>query len=183
MPMNIDADYVREMATQLASYEVHGALQRVERNESVYQAQRDALQQLRGLLTDFSGTLGKLNARDSQMVVGSAAFSHEDYATAEVSGEAVEGHYQFFVEQLASAHQIALQFDDNEPLGLSGTLTIGQGDESFDVDLDALDADATAADLVAAINDASVDNSVRAALVRSGGTMTLVLSSQQTGEQ
>src|SRR5690625_2706463 len=182
MPMNIDADEKREMATQHASYEVHGALQRVERNESVYQAQRDALQKLRTLLTDFSGTLNRLKASDSQMVVNDATFSHEGYATAEVGGGAVEGNYQFFVEQLASAHQVAIQGLEDGQLGGAGALTIAQGDQDpFTIDLADLGAEATIADLAAAINDHDANTGVRANLVRSGGETILVLSSENTG--
>ena len=56
------------------------------------------------------------------MLVNSASFSQEGYATATAGSAAQPGSYQFYVEQLASKQQVAVQgLADGS---LSGTLTL-----------------------------------------------------------
>ena len=70
------------------------------------------------------------------MLVNSASFSQEGYASATVGSKAVDGSYDFFVQQLASKSQVALQGLQDSDLG-SGSLTIGQGGDAFNIDLSA----------------------------------------------
>ncbi len=119
--MAIDSDYVQQMSTQLATYEVQSSLDRLNRNEARYKAQRDALSTLRTSLTTFKSAMTKLNSSTSNMLTNSATFSQEGYATATVGATAKPGTYDFFVERLASKQQVAVQgLVDGS---LNGTLT------------------------------------------------------------
>ncbi|HBB22007.1 MAG TPA: flagellar hook protein FliD, partial [Pseudomonas sp.] len=107
--MAIDSDYIKQMSTQLATYEVQSSLDRLNRNESNYKTQRDALSKLRTALTTFKSAASALKTGKATMLVNSASFSQEGYATATVGSKAQPGSYQFYVEQLASKQQVAVQ--------------------------------------------------------------------------
>ncbi|WP_421682809.1 flagellar filament capping protein FliD [Stutzerimonas urumqiensis] len=183
--MAIDSDYIKNMATQLANFGVQASLDRLNRNEANYQAQRDALSSLRTALSTFKTSLGGLKSGGSSMLVNSATFGQEGYATASVGSTAQPGTYQFFVEQLASAHQLAVNGLTDADVGNSGTLTIGQAGSSFTVDLASIDADGNGSnsldELAAAINGHSGNTGARATLVRTDGAVSLVISSEKTG--
>lgn len=169
--MAIDSDYVKQMATQLATYEVQSSLDRLNRNESNYKTQRDALSKLRTSLTTFKSAMSGLKTGNATMLVNSASFSQEGYATATVGSKAQPGSYQFYVEQLASKQQVAVQgLADGS---LSGTLTLKGQD--FD-----LSGYATLEEAAKAIN-ATADLGVQATLVRSNGQVNLVLTSAESG--
>ncbi|MBC8648818.1 flagellar filament capping protein FliD [Pseudomonas sp. MTM4] len=177
--MAIDSDYVQQMSTQLATYEVQSSLDRLNRNESNYKAQRDALSSLRSSLTTFKSAITKLNSSTSSMLTNKATFSQDGYASATVGTTAQAGSYDFFVKQLASKDQIALQGLTDSSLAGGGTLTIGQGGvDSFDVDMTGI---TTLDGLASAINDAVDNSGVRATLVRSDGAVNLVLTTEETG--
>ncbi len=168
--MAMDSDYVKQMSTQLANYEVQSSLDRLNRNESNYKTQRDALSQLRTSLTTFKSALTKLNSSTSSMLVNSATYSQDGYATATVGTTAQPGSYQFYVEQLASKQQVAVQgLTDGS---LSGTLTLNA--QTFD-----LSGYATLDEAAKAVNDAGLG--VQATLVRSNGQINLVLTSEESG--
>lgn len=168
--MAIDSDYVKQMSTQFATYEVQSSLDRLNRNETNYKAQRDALTSLRSSLTTFKSAITKLNSSTTSMLSNSATFSQEGYASATVDANAQAGSYDFFVERLASKQQVAVQgLVDGS---LSGTLTLkGQAFE--------LGSYATLDDAAKAINAA--DLGVQATLVRSNGEVSLVMTSAETG--
>ncbi|MCQ4263222.1 flagellar hook protein FliD [Stutzerimonas stutzeri] len=169
--MAIDSDYVKQMSTQLATYEVQSSLDRLNRNESNYKTQRDALSKLRTSLTTFKSAASGLKTGSATMLVNSATVSQEGYVTANVGTKAQAGSYQFYVEQLASKQQIAVQglVDGN----LGGTLTLkGQAFE--------LGGYATLDEAAKAIN-ATADLGVQATLVRSNGEVSLVLTSAESG--
>ncbi len=169
--MAIDSDYVKQMATQLATYEVQSSLDRLNRNESNYKTQRDALSKLRTSLTTFKSAMSGLKTGNATMLVNSASFSQDGYASATVGTQAQPGSYQFYVEQLASKQQVAVQgLVDGS---LSGTLTLK--DQTFK-----LGDYATLDDAAKAIN-ATADLGVQATLVRSNGEVSLVLTSSESG--
>lgn len=183
--MNIDSDYARSMAEQLASYDVQPGLARVRRNEANYRAQLDAVTKLESALRTFRSAVTGLKSGGKTMLVNSASFSQEGYATANVKANAVPGNYQFFVEQLASQHQIALQGLQDGDIEATGSLQIDLGGESFSIDLSAADSSGdgvvSLAELSAAINGASDNAGVQATLVRSNGEVSLVLTSENSG--
>src|SRR5690606_9310510 len=171
MVMAIDSDYAKQMSTQLATYEVQSSLDRLNRNETNYKAQRDALSSLRSSLTTFKSAITKLNSSTTSMLTNSATMSQEGYATATVGTTAQAGSYDFFVERLASKQQVAVQ--GLEDGSLSGNLKLDG--KSF-----ALDGFATLADVANAINE-TAELGVQATLVRSNGEVSLVLTSEESG--
>lgn len=185
--MNIDSDYVQQMSVQLATYEVQGAISRLERNEANYKKQQDALGKLRSALSSFRSAANGLKSGNSRMLVNSASFSQEGYASATVGANAAAGQYQFHVEQLASAHQIALEDTALESLAKEGSLKIrlGAGEErAFDVSLaDAHDENGNVSlqKLAEAINESAENTGVRAAILRQGDKSFLLLTSEETG--
>lgn len=182
--MAINSDYVQQMSTQLATYEVQSSMDRLNRNELRYQTQRDALSALRTALSTFKSAVTKLNGGSSSMLVNSATFSKDAYATATVGTTAQPGSYDFFTEQLASAHQVALNGLTSADIG-TGTFTIGQAGASFDIDLSTIDSDGDGSnsldELAAAINKHAANTGTQATLVRSNGDVSLVLSSEASG--
>ncbi len=183
--MAIDSDYVKQMATQLANYEVQSALTKANRNQSNYKAQLTAVTSLESALKTFSTAVKGLKGTDKSVLTNTATFSSEGFASAKVGTKAVAGNYQFFVEQLASAHQVALEGLTDADIPTSGNVVIGQGATSFSIDLSSIDSDNSGAnslaELAAAINAASDNTGINATLVRSNGTVSLVLASEKTG--
>jgi flagellar hook-associated protein 2 len=186
----IDSDYAQQMASQLANYEVQAALTKNDRNKSTYQASLDAVTKLDSALKSFRTSLKSLSGTGKSMLVNSAKFSQEGYATASVSSKAQPGSYQFQVEKLAATHQIGLNdLTDADVQNASGLLQFkdASGANSFSVDLSTIDADGdgnrTLDELARAINSAGADSGVKAALVRSNGKVSLVLSAEKSGAE
>lgn len=175
--MAIDSDYIKQMSTQLANYEVQAALAKANRNEANYKAQLSAVSSLDSALKSFSSAVKGLKGAGSSILTNKATFSQEGVATATVGTTAIAGNYQFFVEQLATRHQVSLGGLTAADLG-SGSLNIGQDGKSFNIDLSKT---ATLEELSAAINGAADNTGVKATLVRSNGEVSLVLSSEKTG--
>lgn len=176
----IDSDYVQSMATQLAKYDIQASQTRLNRNQTSYNNQLSAVNQLKTALSTFDSAVRGLKSTTSgtsSMLVNSAKFSADGYATATVGATAVAGSYQFFVQQLASKDQLALQGLSDGDVG-SGSLTIGQGSTSFNINMNGI---TSLADLATAINGASDNSGVSATLVRSNGAVNLVLTSNDTG--
>ncbi|MEL7938736.1 flagellar filament capping protein FliD [Pseudomonas delhiensis] len=177
----IDSDYVQQMATQLAQYDIQASQTRLNRNKTSYNSELSAVTQLKSALSSFASAVTGLRSSSSSasnMLVNSATFSADGYATASVGSTAVSGSYQFFVKQLASKDQVALQGLSDGDLG-SGELTIGQGSDSFKVDMSGI---TSLGALASAINGAADNTGVKATLVRSDGTVNLVLTSDESGE-
>ncbi|KES22432.1 MULTISPECIES: flagellar filament capping protein FliD [Pseudomonas] len=177
----IDSDYVQQMATQLAQYDIQASQTRLNRNKTSYNSELSAVTQLKSALSTFSSAVSGLKSSSSStsnMLVNSATFSAEGYATASVGSTAVSGSYQFFVKQLAAKDQVALQGLSDGDLG-SGELTIGQGSDSFKIDMSGI---TSLSALASAINGASDNTGVKATLVRSDGAVNLVLTSDESGE-
>jgi flagellar hook-associated protein 2 len=183
--MAIDSDYVKSMASQLANYEVQSALTKANRNQTNYKAKLSAVTSLESALKTFSSSIKSLKGTDKSVLTNTATFSSENYATAKVGTTAIAGNYQFFVEQLASSHQVAIEGLSDTDVDTSGSLTIGQGSKSFTIDLSSIDSDGNGsnslAEVAAAINAASDNSGVKATLVRSNGTVSLVLASEKPG--
>ncbi len=184
--MAIDSAYVQQMATQLATYEVQGAERRAQRNKTNYSTQLSSLTSLDSALKTFKSAVYGLKSNQSSMVINGGTFSKPEQATATLGGKAAPGNYQFFVEQLASSHQLAFPQLKDGDLSAAGSLTLGQDGKSFAIDLAAADKDGdgqvSLAELSAAINAASDNTGVKSTLVRSNGEVTLVLSSEKSGE-
>jgi len=182
----IDSDYVKQMAQQLATYEVQNGLNKADRNKASYQSQLTAVTSLESALKTFATAVKGLNkATDASMLVNSATLSKDGYLTATVGSTAVAGKYDFFVEQLATAHQLSFAGLQASDIDTQGTLTLSQNGKSFDIDLSKIDSDGDGSnsleELAAAINKATDNTGVKATLVRSNGQVSLVLGAEKSG--
>ena len=140
----IDSDYVKQMAQQLATYEVQNGLNKADRNKSSYQSQLNAVTSLETALKSFSTAVKNLQGvagSNTSMLVNSATSSKDGYLTAKVDKNAVPGSYDFFVEQLATSHQLSFAGLQTSDIDTQGTLTLTQNGKSFDIDLSAIDSD------------------------------------------
>lgn len=182
----IDSDYIQQMSSQLAQYEIQAAMVRTERNQKNYTIQLDAIRSLDSALQAFRSEIKGLSSTSGSMLVNSATFGQDGYATATVGSTAVAGSYDFFVEQLASRHQLSVEGLQDADVDMSGKLVIGQGAAgSFSIDLSTVDGDGNGinslAEVADAINKAADNTGVNATLVRSDGAVSLVLASSETG--
>jgi flagellar hook-associated protein 2 len=187
--MAIDTNYAQTMATQLAQFDVQAATTKSNRNEKSYKSKLSAVTSLESALKTFASSVKSLKGvgSNSAVLVNTATFSSADYATATVSSKAIAGNYDFYVQQLASRHQVAFEGLQDSDIDTSGKLTITQGTKSFDIDLSKVDSDSdgtnSLTELAAAINAASDNSGVKATLVRSNGEVSLVLASEKTGAE
>ena len=184
--MAIDTDYIQAQAKLLAEYEVQRELAQAQRNETKYKAQLEAVTALDTALKALGNAIKSFKGADKSMLINAATFSAEGIASATLGASAKEGSYQFFVEQLASRHQVALSGLGDDAAD-SGNLYIKQDGVEFAVDLAAADSNGDGAlsqdELASAINNHPDNEGVKATLVRSGGEVTMVLSAEETGEQ
>jgi flagellar hook-associated protein 2 len=120
-------------------------------------------------------------------VVANTAVLSGDAGTATADATAIAGTYNFYVEQLATAGQVAYNGISDATAAGAGTLqvTLANG-SNFTVDLNAADKDLdgtlSAKEIAAAVNTA-VDNKamVVASTMTINGSSTLVLTSAETG--
>lgn len=184
----IDSDYVKSMAQQLATYEVQNGLNKADRNKSSYQSQLTAVTSLESALKTFSSAVKSLQGvtgSNTSMLVNSATTSKDGYLTAKVDKNAAPGNYDFFVEQLATSHQLSFSGLQAGDVDTQGTLTLTQNGKSFDIDLSKIDTDGDGSnsldELAAAINKSTDNTGVKATLVRSNGQVSLVLGAEKSG--
>ena len=184
--MAIDTTYIQNQAKILAEYEVQRELLQAQRNESKYKAQLAAVSTLDTALKALGSAVKGLKGTDKSMLINAAAFSKEGMASATLGPSAKEGSYQFFVQQLASRHQVALS-GLGDDAARSGKFYIKQDGVEFDIDLSTGDSDGdgklSQEELAAAINAHPDNKGVKATLVRSGGEVTLVLTAENSGEK
>lgn len=183
----IDSDYIQSMATQLATFEVQASLTKNQSAATNYQTTLDAVTKLDSALKTFRTAVKSLSSVGSSMLVNSGSFGQEGYATASVGSKAQPGSYQFFVKQLASTHQLALEGITAADVPTAGRLTFGQGSGGFSVDMASVDTDGDGSnsleELAAAINGAADNSGVKATLVRSNGQVSLVVSAEESGAE
>ncbi|THC43830.1 flagellar filament capping protein FliD [Massilia sp. Mn16-1_5] len=129
-------------------------------------------------LSTFQSALASLTGLNKTISANSAVFSDTGIASATATATAAAGTYSFFVEQVASAHKVS--YGGMTDFAGGGSLTLGAGTNSFSIDL-STKATWTVRDLAAAINGASTNTSVSAAVVTTGSTSELVLTSKATG--
>lgn len=183
----IDSDYVKQMAQQLANYEVQNGLNKADRNKATYQSQLTAVTSLESALKTFATAVKGLKGTtsDASMLVNSATMSKDGYLTAKVGSTAVAGKYDFFVEQLATSHQLSFSGLQASDIDTQGSLTLNQNGKSFSIDLSKVDSDGDGSnsmeELAAAINKATDNTGVKATLVRSNGQVSLVLGAEKPG--
>lgn len=173
-------------ATQLAAAytSAHQSIITQQTNQAAGAA--SALGKLGAALAEFNATLAALSAKKSVLANG-ATFSDTGIASASATSAAAAGSYAFFVEQLASAHQVSYSGLADSAAAGSGTLAITVGGGApINVNLSAADKDAngilTPKEIAAAINGASGNGGkVTASLLTVNGATRLVLNAGSTG--
>ncbi|MBD0786795.1 flagellar filament capping protein FliD [Vibrio sp. Y2-5] len=177
------------MATQLATYDVQAFQTRYDTQNTQYQSQLTALGKIETALRDFRTAINEINSSTSSIVKNSATTSSDGYLSATADATALSGSYQFFVEQIATAHQVSTDMpanlDASTVVPSTGTLDFSINGETMSLDLSTIDSNgdgvSTMAELVTAINGDSSNPGVNATLVRSNGQTYFMLSSEETG--
>lgn len=172
-------------ATQLATAYTSGRQSMLDTQAKMAQSTTAALTKLQSALSAFDSALATLSNKKTPLAQ-SATFSNAAIGSATASETATAGSYSFFVEQLASANQVAFGDLSSVPVPATGVLKVKLGTISFDVDLKAADSDnngnLSAKEIAAAINLAPNNSSlVTASSVTVGSTSQLVLTSNTSG--
>lgn len=174
------------MASQMATYYTQGAQDLIALQTKAAQRTSGALTTLQSALQAFDGALATLSGKKG-LVQNTASFGVAGFGSASATAAAQPGSYAFFVEQLASAHQIAFEDLPAVPVAFGGPITVSLADgTSFAVNLAAADQDAdgtlSQAEVARAINQAGGNGGKVSAMVMGVGTTTqLVLSAGATG--
>ncbi|MGB7800211.1 flagellar filament capping protein FliD [Buttiauxella sp.] len=171
----------QSMATQLAGFDVQTLQSQLKTQKARLTAQQNALKALKSNLTDFRTTLTNLNKSSSGMLKTSASMSVENMAKATTTSDARKGTYNLFIEQLASSHQVAYDgLKDDDVKNATGSMKIEVNGKSIAIEMDGVDS---LAGLAKAINGMEGNPGVTASLVRTGGEVRLMLSSDKSGEE
>ncbi|WP_347290178.1 flagellar filament capping protein FliD [Kluyvera georgiana] len=183
------------LATQLANYDILALQTSITKQKSTLQAQTKALSSLRSALTTFRSSITALNSSSASVLKNSATMNQEGIATITASSSARKGTYSLNVTQLASAQQKSFEgMTDDDIKNASGTLKINLNGESIEVEMDGLNSLADFADAVnksefpsvkdnSSTTATSEQNGVTASLMRVNGEVSLMLSSDQSGEK
>ena len=147
----------RTIAQEIAYADVATQAANLQEKQTELDAESSGLDSLSSALSDFQSAVDALNS-DTDGPVTFAATSNNDSATVSANSQAQAGSYSFFVEQLAQGQQT----------------TFSMGDDAGFID---------ASELVNAINDSDDNPGVSAALVKTDGTTTIMLTSDSTGAQ
>lgn len=170
----------QSMASQMATFDVQTLKSQLKTQQAKLTAQQNALRSLKTNLNEFRTALTSLNKSDSGMLKTSASVSQDNFIKVATTSDTRKGTYNVFVQQQASAHQIAFDgLTDDAVRQAQGIMTIAINGESVDIDMDNV---GSLADLAQAINGSDKNPGVTASLVRSNGQVSLMLSSDKTGE-
>ena len=145
----------RTIAQEIAYADVATQATNLQEKQSELDAESSGLDSLSSALSDFQSAVDALNS-DTDGPVTFAATSNNDSATVSANSQAQAGSYSFFVEQLAQGQQTTFSMGD-DAFSATGTFELTMGDSTMDIDL--------------------------AALVKTDGTTTIMLTSDSTGAQ
>lgn len=169
----------QNIASQLAGYSILSLQNALNKQTSSLKSQQTALTALRQALSDFRTTLTALNKTNNGLLQNNATTSVEGIATVTANSSAAKGSYNLFIEQLAASHQVSYDnLSDDAIKNATGTMTVTIDGESIDIELDGLNS---LSDLASAINKSENNPGVTASLVRTDGSVSLMLSSDETG--
>ncbi|HAM4466130.1 TPA: flagellar filament capping protein FliD [Escherichia coli] len=177
----------RTIAQEIAYADVATQAANLQEKQTELDAESSGLDSLSSALSDFQSAVDALNS-DTDGPVTFAATSNNDSATVSANSQAQAGSYSFFVEQLAQGQQTTFSMGD-DTFSATGTFEMTMGDSTMDIDLAAADQNGDgdgfidASELVNAINDSDDNPGVSAALVKTDGTTTIMLTSDSTGAQ
>lgn len=151
------------------------------KRENEYNQTLKAYSAISEKLTAFQDVLTEL--KDSGEIESfGVTQSAEGYADISATSNAAAGVYEINIAQKASAHKIAMDFaSETDPVPTSGNITVGVGADSFTIDMSTLGDGADLSTLRDAINDDPNNPGVSASIVRTNGSVKLMLGSQETG--
>ncbi|TVO32282.1 flagellar filament capping protein FliD [Vibrio algivorus] len=176
------------MAQQLAMYEIMGPQSRYETQLSGYQAQDKALTEIKSKLSALDTAMYQFTKPGASFGQSAATLSSEDYFSVTTSGSVSNVNMDLFVEQTATAHQVALGMSAesaDDVFSTGGTISFEQDGET--VELNVLDADTSGDGEVtyqefANFFNEQMDGQANATLVKAGGEVKLMFSAEETGE-
>lgn len=169
-------------AKQLAGYDVMALQAQLKKQQGSLSSQKTALTALKTALSDFRSVMTGMNKVGSGLLQNSATSNIENIVGLKANSSAAKGTYDIFVEKMASAHQLELdELTDESIKGATGTLKLTIGDKELEIEMDGLQS---LSDLQKKINSKVGKDTpaLTASLVRTDGNVTLMLSSNNTGE-
>lgn len=132
-------------------------------------------------LSTFRDALKDLSKVEEGLLKNKTSTSIKEVATISANEKALKGTYSFFVEKLASAHQLAYTgLTDDKVKTEQNPLALTVNGQSFSVELKGVD---TLTDLAHAVNHAKDNPGVTASVVRSNGQNILLLTSDKSGKE
>lgn len=174
------------MASTLATAYTQAAQDLLTTQTTAAQTKATALTKLQSALTTFQTALESLSAKKG-VSQHSATVSDSTIGTATASATATAGSYSLFVEQTATASQIAVEDLPAVPVSLGGPLVVQMADgSSITVNLEEADTNndgtISQSEIARAINQSSDNQGKLTAMVMTvGDTSQLVLSANSTG--
>ena len=177
---------IQKLAQEFAYADIATQATNLQNEQNELNAESSGLDSLSTALTNFQTAIDALNS-DTDGPLTFSATSNNDANTVSANSEAQAGTYSFYVSALAQAQQTTFSMSDDQ-YSASGTFTLSMDDgTTMDIDLAAADEDGDsfidASELVDAINDSDDNPGVSAALVKTDGTTTIMLTSDTTGKQ
>ncbi|MDN8552473.1 flagellar filament capping protein FliD [Citrobacter werkmanii] len=177
---------IQKLAQEFAYADIATQATNLQNEQNELNAESSGLDSLSTALTNFQTAIDALNS-DTDGPLTFSATSNNDANTVSANSEAQAGTYSFYVSALAQAQQTTFSMSDDQ-YSASGTFTLSMDDgTTMDIDLAAADEDGDsfidANELVDAINDSDDNPGVSAALVKTDGTTTIMLTSDTTGKQ
>lgn len=177
---------IQKLAQEFAYADIATQAANLQNEQNELNAESNGLDSLSSALTDFQSAIDALNS-DTDGPLTFSATSNNEANTVSANSQAQAGTYSFYVTQLAQAQQTTFSMSD-DTFSATGTFELTMDDgTTMDIDLAAADEDGDsfidASELVDAINDSDDNPGVSAALVKTDGTTTIMLTSDTTGAQ
>ncbi len=147
--------------------------------ESKVRSQISAIGTLKGALSNFATSLNALKS-DGAFAKRTSASSDTAVITATADGTSVPGRYSIEVTETASAHKLASAgFTSSSTTVGTGTLTLAANGKTFNLTID--NSNKSLAGIRDAINNASANTFVDAAIVTADDGAHLVLTARASG--
>jgi flagellar hook-associated protein 2 len=174
-------------ATNLANSYIAGTKAILDDQSNTATALSSALTSLGSAMSTFQSAIAGLASASNGVTATKATFSNSLIGTATAKSTAVTSNYSFYVEQLATAGQVAYGGITDAAAAGAGALNVTLADgTSFQVNLANADGNhdgvLSAKEIAASVNISAGNNSrVTASTVTVNGASTIVLSSNLTG--
>lgn len=171
---------ISSLVSQLVAAERKPLDARITREQTSASTQISALGSLKSSMSYLRDAVAGLRTT-SAFALRTATSSNKDVFTATATQEVPAGSYDVEVVGLATAQKLTSQaFPGGRTAVIgSGTLTVGYGDTSFDVDI--AGGHGTLAEIRDAINAAKGNSGVTASIINESGGSRLVLTARNTG--